>query len=234
VPAEDNLQYSFALTPGGLELKKGADELGTPAAAFARAALRSSDDGPYTAAIALREGFDDHAFAAMRAVLAWSGRKTVVLGSDKGDLAGLNGITAQVACAYVDAPALGAEAIIVLPGGLYPDKSWLGAEQPAWIAQQAQRDDKRLKWVMDAYAKGATVVVLGYDGARLAGLDACRGLAFACPVHAESKFWGGKPGKRARDGTIKTHDRMYSAQGFDALGELLRLLEKDGVLGIAK
>jgi protease I len=236
-PTPDKLQYSFAMTPGGAELKKGDAKVGAAAVAFAKGATAVSDDGPHTAAIALREGFDDHSFAAMRATLAWSGRKTVVLGPEKGDLRGLNGITATVAHAYADAPALGAGSIIVLPGGLYPDKVAQAqqAEQPKWLDQQAQRDAGRMKWVMDAYAKGATLVVLGYDGSRMAGLDACKGLSFACPGHAGSKF-ANKPGKMAseKELAIKTHERMYSAQGFDALGDLLRLLEKDAVIGPAK
>ena len=36
--------------------------------------------------------------------------------------------------------------------------------------------------------RGATLVVVGYDGSRMAALDACKGLAFACPVHAGTKF----------------------------------------------
>jgi protease I len=231
-PADDKAPYAFALARGGVELKRGAGDLGAAAAAFAKGAGGASDEGPFTAAIALREGFDDYACAAMRAALAWSGRKTVVLGPEKGDLAGLNGIVAKVSHGYAQAPDLAAGSIVVLPGGLYPDKVEQAqqAEQPKWLDQQAERDALRMKWVMDAYAKGATVVVLGYDGSRMAALDACKGLSFACPVHAGSKF-AGKPGKITwSDPALKTQDRMYSAQGPAALGDLLRLLEKNGLI----
>ncbi len=232
-PADDKLQYSFALTAKGVEVRKGGGDLVAAAAAFAGGAAETAHDGPYTAAVALREGFDGHSYAALRAALAWAGRKTVVVGPAKGDLPGLNGIVAKVAHTYEQAPALAAGAIIALPGGLYPDKVAQAqqAEQPKWLDQQAERDAKRMKWVMDAYAKGAVVVVMGYDGSRMAALDACKDFVFACPVHAGSKF-ANKPGKMGRESdlALKTQERMYSAQGFDTLGDLLRLLEKDGLI----
>ena len=231
-PAADKLKHSFAVSAKGVEVRRTSGELGAAAAAFAKGANVAPDDGPYTAAIALREGFDDHVYAAMRAALAWSGRKTAVLGPAKGDLPGLHGIVAKVSHACGEAPDLAAGALIVLPGGLYPDKVAQAqqAVQPAWLDQQAERDAARMKWVMDAYAKGATLVVVGYDGSRMAALDACKGLAFACPVHAGSKF-ANKPGKMtSSEPALKTQERMYSAQGPAALGDLLRLLEKDGLI----
>jgi hypothetical protein len=230
-PADEKAAQSFAVGPTGAESKKGAGDVAAAAVAFAQKASAAPDDGPYTAAIALREGFDDQTYAAMRAALAWSGRKTAVVGPETGELPGLNGMVVKVSHSHAKAPELAANSIIVLPGGLYPDKVAQAqqAEQPKWLDQQAERDALRMKWIMDAYAKGATLVVAGYDGSRMAELESCKGLAFACPVHAGSKF-ANKPGKMSNEAALKTQDRVYSAQGFAALGALLRLLEQDGLI----
>jgi hypothetical protein len=202
---------------------------------FAHGAAGASDEGPFTAAMALREGFDDAVYAAMRAALAWTGRKTVILGPAKGELRGLNGVAAQAAAAYDQAPDVAADAIVILPGGLYPDKVAQAqqAVQPAWVDEQDKRDAARVKWVMDAYGKGATLVVFGYDGARVGGLDSCKGLKFAAPVHAGSKF--GQKGAQlaSSEAAMKTKERIYSAQTDESLGALLRLLEQDGIIAMS-
>jgi protease I len=233
-PADEKTPYSFAVGPGGAELKKSAGDLAAAAVAFAQKATAAPDDAPYTAAVALREGFDDQTYAALRAALGWANRKTAVVGPEKGELPGLNGMVVKTSHAYAQPPDLAAGAIIVLPGGLYPDKVAQAqqAEQPKWLDQQAERDALRMKWAMDAYAKGATLLVAGYDGSRMAELEACKGLAFAGPSHAGSKF-ANKPGKMAggKEKALKTAERIYSAQCFEALGDLLRLLEQEGLIG---
>ncbi|MGD0897035.1 MAG: DJ-1/PfpI family protein [Thermoguttaceae bacterium] len=194
--------------------------------------LTDSDNSPpYSAVLALREGFDGHAYAALRALLTASGRKAVVIGPRVGKLRGMNGIEVDVPHAYSTPPRIEAGSLVVAPGGLWPEKdpNARQAAQPPWIDQQAQRDAQRIEWLVSMHKAGAVLVVVGFDGFRLARDATFKGVEFAGSAQTGSKF-GGLPGKLATQRVLKSADRLYSTQGPDSLGELLRLLEKEGLI----
>jgi protease I len=228
------VRHEFAVSSEGIAVGKTDGDVGSAVASFARGALADADASPtYSAVLALREGFDGHAYAALRAFLAATGRKTAVVGPRAGALRGMNGVEVKIACTYDDPPKLEPASWVVAPGGHWPEKdpNARQAVQPAWIDQQAERDARRLQWLVDAHKAGAVLVVVGFDGWRLARDATYKGVAFAGSAQAGSKF-GGLPGMLAKERALKSADRLYSAQGPDALGDLLRLMESDGVIDL--
>ncbi len=77
----------------------------------------------YDAALALWNGYDDDAAARMSEFLAGTGRTVLIVGRQKGALAGLNGARAEVAATYDDQIKLSSSAIIIAPGGIWPRKT---------------------------------------------------------------------------------------------------------------
>jgi hypothetical protein len=145
----------------------------------------------------------------------------------------MNGVEVKIGWTYADPPKLEPASWVVAPGGHWPEKdpNARQAVQPAWIDQQAERDARRLQWLVDAHKAGAVLVVVGFDGWRLARDAAYTGVAFAGSAQAGSKF-GGLPGTLAKERALKSADRLYSAQGPDALGDLLRVMERDGMVDL--
>lgn len=232
--AREQVRYLFAVTADGVTANKTDGEAGPEAVAFAKGATALPGKPPYGAVIALREGFDGYAYAALRAYLAAKDVSVAVAGPEKGSLRGLNGIPATVTHTYADKISLQAKALVIAPGGLWPEKGPARqAEQPAWMEQQAERDARRLTWIVDAYQAGAILVTVGFDGFRIARDEAFKGAQFAASGQAGGKFRQ-LPGRRSGEPALKGGERLYSASGPASLGALLGLLDKDGVLGKPK
>lgn len=213
-------------------LKEGSAVWTKELSAVAAAAGKASETaGEFGAAIALREGFDEYVVAALKAQLQAAGKSVVVVGPAKGKLAGINGVAADVAAAYGDEVKLAKDAIVVVPGGLWPEKaSARQAEQPAWVEEQAGRDAKRLAWVLERYKGGARLVTVGFDsvfiGRSEAFGDAKNPKVFAAPEQAGFAF--GKTGGRhgGSKAAIRTDERIISVREDSVLGEGIKLMRE--------
>jgi hypothetical protein len=216
-----------AYLPGGVTIVYKSDEQvkAEDLTAIAAAALTPPVTDHPTAAIALREGFDDYVFAATYAYLTWKGHKVAVVGPKKGELAGLNGVKADVGFTYADAIDLPKDAVIVAPGSIWPMKTEARqATQPAWIDEQDARDKARLAWITERYTGGARLLTFGFDSLAIGKQAAFKGLAFAASDQCVWSF--GKDGGRYDNApAVKTADRLISAKGAGAVAGAIRLFE---------
>ncbi len=209
------------------------DEWATPEAprsklaVLAETKVEGDATGPYDAALALREGFDGLVVAAMAKYLKGKGRKVIVVGAATGTSAGLNGLEVEVQATYEDEVDLAKDALIVMPGGLWPEKSEARqAEQPAWIEAQAARDEARMAWVMTRREAGATIVAFGFDSLRIGRRnEAFAGKAFAAPDQTVWGFGkgGGKYGGSAA--ALVTDERLITAKGPGAIADAVTRIE---------
>jgi protease I len=195
------------------------------AAIVAEAAKPPPKAETYTAAIALRRGFDGRVAAAMRAYLAVQGRTVAIVAHKLGRRRGLNGVTFEATHTYDAPPPLADSAVVVLPGGVWPEKAAARqATQPEWIEQQDAADRKRMAWVLGRHGSGATLVAAGLDSLRLGrGRREFRGKRFACTPQAAWSF--GRGGGRYSDlAAVATAERVITARGAGALAAALKLL----------
>ncbi len=201
------------------------------------AARRAAQDRPApsagpverTAAIALRRGFDGKVYAAMHAYLRLRGHEVLVVGPEKGWLVGLNGMPVEVQAEYSEDVPLARDAVVVAPGGLWPEKADARqSEQPDWIEEQAKRDKRRMDWLHARREGGATLFVVGLDSLRMGrGDPAFKGKTFAAPTQTMWSF--GKDGGRYSGESARwTDERLLSCKGYDELPEAIRLLEGKG------
>lgn len=187
---------------------------------------RPKPDGAYTAAIALRKGFEGRTAVAMIAWLRSQGRHVVVLGPDRGPMQGLNGMVVNVDATYDQAVDLAAGAVIVAPGGYFPAKAKARqAEQPEWIEEQAAADTKRLSWLADRHEKGATLVLFGLDSLLFGKQETQKDKRFAASSQHVWSF-GRTGGRYTSEPATLSADRMISAKGFQTIGETIQLLQK--------
>lgn len=174
---------------------------------------------PFTAAIAISDGFDDQALAVARFRCAAQGRFTVLVGPRRGWMRGQSGTVVEVFTTYAETVNLTTDALVVAPGGLWPmqDEAARQAQQPAWIAEQGQRDRERLEWLLARHAAGANLVVVGFDALRLARSGKFSGAAFAAP---DSTVWSfGKAAKRSADPVATTAERLTTVRNAEALAQ---------------
>ncbi len=186
----------------------------------------TSAEGPFSAVIALREGFDDRTATALRAYLISRGRRVAVVGAKIGPVRGLGGLPLTVSATYNDKLDLAPDALIVMPGGFWPQKDPAArqAKQPAWIDEQAQRDARRLAWTMERYNAGATLLTFGLDGLAVGTQPQFAKKVFATTDQAMWAF-GSAGGKYSGELAVQSAPRLVSAKGIDALGKAVSLLE---------
>ena len=153
------------------------------------------------------------------------GHKVALVAQKPGRRRGLNGITFEATAAYDAPPKLADEAIIVLPGGLWPEKAAVRqATQPKWIEQQDTADRKRMEWVLGKYKSGATLIAFGFDSLRLGrGRAQFKGKKFACSPQTLWSFGRGG-GRYAREPALLTAERLITARGAECIADALKLL----------
>ncbi len=201
-------------------------DLGEGLKAFAAGAgAPVPEAGLYTAALCLRRGFDAKVAAAMKAWLVSQGRKVVVVGHETGDLESLNGRAMSVGAVYGKVEGLAKDALLVLPGGVWPEKAAARqADQPAWIDEQAARDQARHAWTMRQWERGATVLAVGFDSLRLGrGHAVFKGKKFAASSQSVWSF-GKAGGRYGGDDAIQTAERLVTTKGFETLPAAVKLL----------
>jgi protease I len=148
----------------------------------------------YDGVLALWHGYDDDAAARMREFLARIGRRTLIVGPERGALAGLNGSKAEVAATYEDPIRLSASAIIVAPGGLWPKKTNAQqAVQPQWVEAEEPARQRRLRWLTEQYESGRMTVAIGFDSLYLGQQPLFKGKQFASTDQV-SVIWFGSTG----------------------------------------
>ncbi len=195
------------------------------AAIAAEAAGPAPDADTCTAAIALRPGFDGRVVAVLKAYLAAKGHKVAIIAQAPGRRHGLNGITFEATATYDAPPRLIDKGVIILPGGLWPERAAARqATQPKWVEQQEAADRKRMAWVLARHESGATLLAVGLDSLRLGrGRGQFRGKRFACSPQAAWSFGRGG-GRYSPEPVLATAERIITARGPDALSEALKLL----------
>ncbi len=182
--------------------------------------------GAADAAIALRAGFDGPVVAALQSALATRGYRVRLIGPTKGTMTGLNGWSLTVGETYAEAlpPAVGG--IVVLPGGLWPEKTETRqAVQPAWVTTtQNTADLERMAWIKRGRTEGATLLAVGLDSLRLGRSPEFKGLPFSATEQARWSFPGGG-GKYSSDPAQWSTVRVLSVSGSAAIAKALALLD---------
>ncbi|TVR11544.1 MAG: hypothetical protein EA401_10695 [Planctomycetota bacterium] len=184
---------------------------------------------PADALIAIAPGFDDAAVAGLQAVLATRGHRVALVAEaeDAGWVRGLHGLTLWADDRHQVARKQ--EALIVAPGGFWPmadSRARQTDDPPAWLHEQEQRDQARIKWLQERYADGDTLVLIGMDALRVGrGNEAFAGLRFAS---SQQTRWGfGRNGARfSSDPARKSAERLFTAQGAAAIPELIALMDQ--------
>lgn len=160
---------------------------------------------PATAALVLRDGFDETVALPLRSALAAAGYGVVIV-SDHGDyVRGQHGLPMAVDHTLAEArPWIADDAVVVLPGGVYPEANARArqADQPSWVTSElAARDAARKAWVLDHLDRGGRVLAVGLDSLRLGRGEArFAGQRFASTTQARWSF--GKEGAGFIDATI--------------------------------
>lgn len=185
----------------------------------------------YDAVIAISPGFDDRVVAAMQPFLISLGFNPVIISHDTGWVRGLKGMPAFATATYQNPPKLAENLLVLAPGGLWPreDPNVRQADQPAWLAGQGQRDQRRADWVTGQYKSGALLITIGFDSLYLTADPVFADIAFAASEQIPYAFiW-----RRHSAGTfasntnaLRSAERIFSARGFDALPELMQLLNQ--------
>jgi hypothetical protein len=177
--------------------------------------------------IALRQGFDGYVCAAIQGYFGAKGKKIGVIDHEKGPLLGLNGIEVRATHTYDDGIKLSDGAVVVAPGGVWPEKAQARqATQPEWVTEeQATRDEKRMKWILERYKAGTRLMTVGLDSLRVARDPIFKGKRFACSD--QSLWWfprktGGGYAGAAK--AVKTTERLVSVKSAAWLHEGLKLL----------
>ncbi|MCC5805212.1 MAG: DJ-1/PfpI family protein [Opitutales bacterium] len=185
----------------------------------------------HDAVIALSPGFDDRVAPAIEAFLRHLGFNPVHLSHERGWVRGLNGLPVYAAGTYTEPPLLAERILVVAPGGLWPreDPNVRQADQPPWLAGQAERDARRAAWITDRYKEGGVLVTFGFDSLYVTGDPVFAGIPFAASDQIPYAFiWRRHSvAEYAPDvEALRSAERIYSARGFEALPELMRLLEQ--------
>lgn len=179
----------------------------------------------YTAAIALRDGFDDRVVAALTAYFRAQGRNVLYVATAKGPIKGVNGITLEADATYTDAK-LSSNAIIVAPGGFAPQKKEARqAKQPDWIEDVAKADAARNAWLLERHKAGATLMLFGTDSLRLGVLPDFKGKKFSA---SDQHVWsfGKEGGSYTNDRATQTGERLITSKSADTIPDAVRLLNK--------
>lgn len=181
---------------------------------------------PYTAAIALSDGFDEAVVATMRAVLEARGNRVALIASRVGWIRGLNGMPVEAGYTYDAPPELADGAILVAPGGQWPEHQpdARQAEIPDWIADQAVRDATRITWLLNQYEAGHTLLLFGFDSLRVGRNEQFKGMRFATTDQAVWSF-GREGGRYAKEEVKRTGPRLITVRGAAALPQVIRELE---------
>lgn len=186
----------------------------------------------FDAALALREGFDDHAALALFAYCGSRGWRLAVVAQTAGPQRGLNGVTLEASHTYAEPPPLTERALVLAPGGLWPEAGQARqAVQPDWVtAGQAARDAQRERWLLDRYAAGAVLMTVGLDSLRLGRCGEFKGHSFAAPdptVWSFGRNGGGHSGAPA----LRSGERLVSVKDLGGLAAGLTLVEAELAAG---
>ena len=197
----------------------GNTEMLAPLAALVSDAI----GGKRQVAVALRAGFDDDVVKTATDAFSKAGCPVTFIGHTRGAMVGMNGLEINVKDTYGQAE-LSKNAVVILPGGVFPEKTKVGYgadEQPAWLDEQDKRDQTRLGWLMAKWKDGVTLVSFGFDSRRLAMREEFRGKQFASSGQFVWGFGGKVPGKRSRDPVVATAERLVSVQSSEELKKAL-------------
>ena len=177
----------------------------------ARATGGDEGAGPFGGVIAVQPGFDDQVVAAMRLLLMARGRKVAVVGPEKGEVRGLNGMKVSATRTYADDVPLSKDAIVVAPGAIWPKK------------ELDKSDKTRCAWLLARRDAGATLVAFGFDSARLSREPVFKGRPFATSdQQGPSRKLG--IGVYSPERAVWTDDRLLTARGADCLAEAWLLM----------
>lgn len=183
----------------------------------------------YDAVIALSPGFDDRVVIAMDAFLRYMGFNPVHVAHETGWVRGLKGLPVFASATYHEPPKLRDRVLVVAPGGLWPreDPNARQADQPDWIRGQAARDAQRAAWITERYTEGGVLVTFGFDSLYITTDEVFRGIPFAA---SDQTVWSFRTQSAADYApnvqALRSAERIFSARGFEALPELIQMLQQ--------
>lgn len=166
---------------------------------------------PLQAAIALREGFDLEVVSACEYEFRRRGWRMGYVAPARGWVRALNGGARAADWTYATPPPLTADAVILAPGGLWPERAVARqAVQPEWVIASASLDEDRVAWLVQGHAAGHRLVTVGFDSLRVGRHPAFKGCRFAASPQTVWSF-GKTGGVYAREGAVEGGSRLISA-----------------------
>lgn len=169
--------------------------------------------------IALRKGFDDEVVAHCTKSFKARGCDVQAIAHEQGAVKGMNGASVEAVLTYGNAKPP-ADALIVVPGGIFPEKANARqAEQPAWVNEQDKLDKARTAWLVEKWKDGATLLTVGFGSLRVARDPAFKGKKFACSDQTVWSFPRKTGGAYTRSPVAATDDRIVSVKSASVLKE---------------
>jgi protease I len=159
--------------------------------------IRMTDDpAAARAVLALRDGYDDEAYAAWLRVLKESGREPLLLVAENaGEVRGVNGVLANASHAYAGL-SLASDVWVVAPG---------------FFAARGESDAAREDWLLAAREAGATLFLTGLDTLGVGSRPDFKGKSF---TGSEQTVWSfPKEGARYRnDPALLSDERLVTVR----------------------
>jgi len=224
IPIEVDMSFAEAADLADKTVKVGSGGVTLPSSASvgesaelrrlieaARATGGDEGDGPFGGAIAVQPGFDDEVVAAMRLLLMAQGHKVAVVGPEKGEIRGLNGMKVLATRTYGEDLPLTPGAVIVAPGAIWPKR------------ELDKSDTARCAWLLARREAGATLVAFGFDCELLSKEPVFKGKAFATSDQRRPSRKLGM-GVFSPERAVWTDDRLLTAKGADFMADAWLLL----------
>jgi putative intracellular protease/amidase len=199
-------------------------------AAAAAAPIKGATLDPaivYDAALALWNGYDDYTAARMSEFLARDGRRVLIVGPQRGILAGLNGSRAEVAATYDDHIRLSASAVVIAPGGVWPKKTRAQqAVQPLWVEADEPARQRRLDWLTGQYKSGRMVAAFGFDSLYLGQQKLFKGKFFASTDQASVIWFGSDGAEYSPENAMFSDKNLLTAKPLVGVDDAVYLLQE--------
>lgn len=175
--------------------------------------IRSEETEEIEAIIVIRDQFDDEVFIQAKNYLQGAGIPFRVVSDKKGWITGLRGLKALSESSFNELENLANEITIFLPGGF-------------WTLQAYQETEEQnaayIKWALNKWEKGATLMAFGSDPWRLLNRKEFEGVSVAASDMYRWKFQGSA--KYTDERVINSTDRIITAKGapdfFNAIKRL--------------
>lgn len=166
------------------------------------------------AVIAIEPDFDESVFYAVKGWMQYKGMHPVIVSSKKGRIRSMNGLIVLSDYDYATCPELKKDALILDPGGLWPDRR-----------DYRKNELDHYDWLISKWKQGANLVAFGFGSYHLGLRSEFKDMPIASSDQVVWSFNKKGGGKYSKDSAVLTTERFITVKGPVAMGEGLRLME---------